>query len=169
MRSPDCNAFDVPLQSAPMSAERVIDELDSIASPATVAIAGPRYFGFINSGALPAALAANWLSTAWEQHGGFQISSPGKHAARADRAPLDHRAARRFRPTAPARSSPEPRPPTSRHSPPRATRCSSRSGWNAGADGLFGAPPITVIAGAEAHPTLFKALGVVGLGRDARH
>ena len=69
-------AFDVPLQSEPMSAERVIDELDAIASPATVAIAGPRYFGFINSGALPAALAANWLSTAWEQHGGFQISSP---------------------------------------------------------------------------------------------
>jgi glutamate/tyrosine decarboxylase-like PLP-dependent enzyme len=40
-----------------------------------------------------------------------------------------------------------------------------RVGWNVEADGLFGAPPITVIVGEEAHPTLFKALGVVGLGR----
>src|SRR5436189_2608796 len=70
-------AFDVPLQEAPLSPELVIEELDRIGSPATVAIAGPRYFGFVNSGALPAALAANWLSTAWEQHGGFQVSSPG--------------------------------------------------------------------------------------------
>src|SRR5713101_2289227 len=69
--SPDAlaglKAFDVPLQEHPMSAEEVVDELDRIGSPATMAIAGPRFFGFVNSSALPAALAANWLSTAWEQ------------------------------------------------------------------------------------------------------
>ena len=70
-------AFDVPLQDAPISPEALIEELDRVASPATVAIAGPRYFGFVNSGALPAVLAANWLSTSWEQHGGFQVASPG--------------------------------------------------------------------------------------------
>jgi glutamate/tyrosine decarboxylase-like PLP-dependent enzyme len=41
----------------------------------------------------------------------------------------------------------------------------ARVGWNVEADGLFGAPPVTVIVGAEAHPTLFKALGIIGLGR----
>ena len=43
-----------------------------------------------------------------------------------------------------------------------------RAGWNVEADGLFGAPPITVIAGEEAHPTLLKALGMLGLGRSRR-
>src|SRR5262249_23039689 len=38
-------------------------------------------------------------------------------------------------------------------------------GWNVEADGLFGAPPVTVVVGAEAHPTLIKALGLLGLGR----
>jgi glutamate/tyrosine decarboxylase-like PLP-dependent enzyme len=70
-------AFDVHLQDSPMSAEQVVEELDRIGSPATMAIAGRRFFGFVNSSALPAALAANWLSTAWEQHGGFFVSSPG--------------------------------------------------------------------------------------------
>src|SRR5205085_2444586 len=41
-----------------------------------------------------------------------------------------------------------------------------KAGWNVEADGLFGAPPITVVTSAEAHPTLYKALGVVGLGRN---
>lgn len=64
-------AFDIPLQESSLPAEQVVEELDRIGSPATMAIAGPRFFGFVNSSALPAALAANWLSTAWEQHGGF--------------------------------------------------------------------------------------------------
>src|SRR5918992_5074851 len=69
-------AFDVPLQDSPLPAAAVVEELDRIGSPATVAIPGPRYFGFVNGGALPAALAVNWLSTAWEQHGGFQVTAP---------------------------------------------------------------------------------------------
>ena len=42
----------------------------------------------------------------------------------------------------------------------------ARAGWNVEADGLFGAPPITVIVGEEAHPTLLKSLGLLGLGRN---
>ena len=48
----------------------------------------------------------------------------------------------------------------------RAPRGARRGGWDVEADGLFGAPPITVVVGAEAHPTLLKALGLVGFGRN---
>jgi glutamate/tyrosine decarboxylase-like PLP-dependent enzyme len=157
-------AFDVPLQDAPMSAESVIDELDRLGSPATVAIAGPRYFGFVNGGALPAALAANWLSTAWEQNGAFQVSAPASSLLERialgwiiELLGLPHSCAGSF--------------VTGTTVAHMTALTAARDalleqvGWNARADGLFGAPPITVIVGGEAHPTLFKGLGVVGLGR----
>ena len=158
-------AFDVPLQDNPMSAQEVVEELDRIGSPATMAIAGPRFFGFVNSSALPAALAANWLSTAWEQHGGFFVSSPGSTT-------LEQIA---LRWTIELLGLPRASVggfvtgttvadmtclAAARHS------VLARVGWNVEADGLFGAPPITVVVGAEAHSTLFKALGFVGLGRN---
>jgi glutamate/tyrosine decarboxylase-like PLP-dependent enzyme len=157
-------AFDVPLQDAPIPAEDVVEELDRIGAPATVAIAGPRYFGFVNSGALPAALAANWLSTAWEQHGGFEVSSPG--STRLERIALRWIADALGLPRECTGSF-----VTGTTVAHVTALCAARDalaeevGWNAGSDGLFGAPPITVVAGGEAHPTLFKALGIVGLGR----
>src|SRR5262245_12964261 len=59
-----------------MSPEQVIEELDRLGAPATMAIAGPRFLGFVNGGALPAELAANWLSAACEQNGAFSVSAP---------------------------------------------------------------------------------------------
>ncbi len=50
--------------------------------------------------------------------------------------------------------------------PRRDTRVLARAGWNVEADGLFGAPPITVVVGEEAHPSLIKSLGMLGLGRS---
>src|SRR4051812_26926524 len=61
-------AFDVALQDRPIPPEKVVEELDRIAGPATLTISGPRFFGFVNGGSLPATVAVNWLSTAWDQH-----------------------------------------------------------------------------------------------------
>lgn len=158
-------AFDVPLQDNPMSAAEVIDELDRIGSPATMAIAGPRFFGFVNSSALPAALAANWLSTAWEQHGGFFVSSPGSTTL--EQIALGWTIELLGLPRASVGAFVT--GTTAAHITSLAAGRHSvlaRIGWNADANGLFGARPITVIVGAEAHSTLFKALGVVGLGRS---
>jgi glutamate/tyrosine decarboxylase-like PLP-dependent enzyme len=159
------SAFDVPLQEDPISAHEVVDELDRLASPATMAIAGPRFFGFVNGSGLPAAVAANWLSTAWEQHGGFYVLSPAGTTIEqiALRWTIELLGLPRESSGAFVTGT------TVAHVTALAAARSSllaQVGWNVEADGLFGAPPITVIVGAEAHPTLFKALGIIGLGRD---
>jgi glutamate/tyrosine decarboxylase-like PLP-dependent enzyme len=159
------SAFDVPLQEHPIPAQEVVDELDRLASPATMAIAGPRFFGFVNGSGLPAAVAANWLSTAWEQHGGFWVLSPAGTT-------IEQVALRWTKEVLglPAQSGGAfVTGTTVAHVTGLAAARSSllaQVGWDVEADGLFGAPPITVIVGAEAHPTLFKALGIIGLGRD---
>jgi glutamate/tyrosine decarboxylase-like PLP-dependent enzyme len=158
-------AFDVPLQEEPTSPETLIAELDRIGSPATVANAGPRFFGFVNGGALPGALAVNWLSTAWEQHGAFQVCAPASTLLEevALRWMIELLGLPREATGAFVTGT------TVAHMTALAAARDAlltRVGWNAGADGLFGAPPVTVITSAETHSTLFKALGVVGLGRN---
>jgi glutamate/tyrosine decarboxylase-like PLP-dependent enzyme len=141
-----------------------LQTLDEVVTPATMAMAGPRFFGFVIGGSLPATVAAGWLATAWDQNAGLYKSTPGVSALEEvalawllDVLHLPKGIAGSFvtgttvaHITALA---------AARHS------VLAKVGWNVEADGLFGAPPITVITGAEAHPTLFKALGVVGLGR----
>ena len=156
--------FNVPLQEEPIEPTQVLAELDELGSPATMAMAGPRFFGFVIGGSLPAALAANWLAGAWDQNTGLSRSTPATSyleqvslAWLLDLLGLPQESAGAFvtgttvaHITALA---------AARHA------VLEQAGWNVEADGLFGAPPITVITSAEAHPTLFKALGVVGLGR----
>jgi len=156
--------LDVPLPDGPTDPRDVLARLDALGSPATMAMAGPRFFGFVIGATLPAALAANWLASAWDQNAALYNVVPSVAALEQvalrwllEVLRLPNDCAGGFvtgttvaHITALA---------AARH------RVLARAGWNVEADGLFGAPPITVVVGAEAHPTLMKALGVLGMGR----
>lgn len=143
----------------------VLRLLDDIGSPASVATAGRRYFGFVTGGALPATLAANWLAGAWDQCAGLDVLSPVSSA-------LEEISARwlielfglppecavgfvtgatmaNFTALAAARNA-----------------VLESAGWDVEADGLIGAPKITLIGGEEIHISAVKALGMLGLGRN---
>jgi glutamate/tyrosine decarboxylase-like PLP-dependent enzyme len=157
--------FDLPLQEEPIAAMDVLAELDDIGSAATVASAGPRYFGFVTGGTLPAALAANWLAGAWDQNAVFHVASPTTAYI--------EEVCRRWLVTMFGLS-----PETGTGFVTGATMANfsalaaarhallSRLGWDAEAAGLFGAPPITVVVGAEVHASVLKALSLLGLGRE---
>src|SRR5262245_11941917 len=158
-------AFDQPLPEGPADPQAVLRLLDEIGSPATMAMAGPRFFGFVIGGSLPTALAANWLATAWDQNSALYNVTPAtaileQVALRwlVDLFDLPPDCAGAF--VTGATMANFTALAAARHA------VLTRAGWNIEADGLFGAPPITVVAGAEAHPTLFKALGLLGLGRN---
>lgn len=156
--------LDAPLPSAGRAATEVLAELDAAITPATMAMAGPRFFGFVIGGTLPAALAANWLAGAWDQNAGLYQPSPGVSH-------LEHVAARWLNEVLDLPAD------TSVAFVTGATMANftalaaarnavlARAGWAVEADGMFGAPPITVVVGEEAHPTLLKSLGMLGMGR----
>jgi len=157
-------AWDTALPAGPTAAAEVLRLLDEVGSPATMGMAGGRFFGFVIGGALPATVAASWLATAWDQNTGLQAITPatselerialgwlvdllglppgtgGGYVTGATVANFTALAA-------------------ARHAVLR------QAGWDVEADGLFGAPPVTVVVGEEAHPTVHKALGLLGLGR----
>src|SRR5271155_2783706 len=154
-----------PLPQEPSDPSDVLALLDDLGSPATVATAGGRYFGFVIGGSLPAALAANWLAGAWDQNAAMQIMSPV--AAKLEEIVLawmvdllglplgsgggfvTGTTMANFSALAAAR-----------------TALLHRAGWNVEEDGLFGAPPIHVVVGDEVHVSLLKALSMLGLGRS---
>jgi glutamate/tyrosine decarboxylase-like PLP-dependent enzyme len=157
--------FDEPFPASPRGDAETLRLLDEIGSPATMAMAGRRFFGFVIGGSLPVTLAANWLAGAWDQNTGLYRPTPGtSHLEQVSlRWLLDVL-----------------------HLPPQcggafvtgatvANLCGlaaarhavlHRAGWNVEADGLFGAPAITVVISAEAHPSVTKSLGILGLGRN---
>ncbi len=159
------SALDEPLPSGPTDPDAVLELLDRLVSPATMATAGSRFFGFVIGGALPTALAANWLAAAWDQNAALANVTPGAARLEAvalrwllDLLGLPPESAGAFVTggtmanfTALA---------AARHA------VLKQAGWNVEADGLIGAPPVTIIVGAEVHPTLLKSLGLLGLGRN---
>ena len=158
------DALEVGLPDGPTDPADVLDFLDRTASPATVGCAGGRYFGFVTGGALPATLASNWLAGAWDQNCFSSVTSPA--------IALIEEAALRW--TFEALGLPATSGgalvtgatmanfaclAAARH------RVLANAGWDVEADGLFGAPDITVVVGAEAHTSIFKVLGHLGFGR----
>jgi glutamate/tyrosine decarboxylase-like PLP-dependent enzyme len=131
-----------------------------------VATAGPRYFGFVTGGSLPEAVAADWLVSAWDQNAAMHVMSPA--AAVVEEVVLDW-----LRELL--------------HLPPGGSgafvtggqmanvvglvaarhQVLAQVGWDVEADGLFGAPPVTVVVGAEKHAAVTRALRYLGLGTNA--
>src|SRR5690242_14918512 len=70
------SALGGPLPDEPQDPAAVLALLDEIGSPATVVNAGGRFFGFVNGGAVPGALAANILAAAWDQNASLRVMSP---------------------------------------------------------------------------------------------
>ena len=160
----DLEVFNEPLPLTPGKPEEFLKVLHEIGSPATTAVTGGRYFGFVNGGTLPAALAASWLADAWDQNAAMYATSPLASQLECvcekwvvDLLGLPNGTAAGF---------------VSGSS--TATLCGlaagrnailKRMGWDAGENGLFGAPAIRVIVGGQAHSTVYKALSILGLGR----
>jgi glutamate/tyrosine decarboxylase-like PLP-dependent enzyme len=154
-----------PLPRAGTPAIDVIEDLVRAADPGVVAMAGPRYFGFVIGGSLPAALAADWMTSTWDQNSGIFIGGPaasvveevvgswlvellglpdGTSIGLTTGCQMAH-----FTCLAAARH-----------------RVLERAGWDVEERGLFGAPEITVVLGTEAHATVPTALQYLGLGRS---
>jgi glutamate/tyrosine decarboxylase-like PLP-dependent enzyme len=143
----------------------VLELLDEVCSPATMAMAGARFYGFVIGGALPVTLAANWLAGAWDQNTGLYTPTPA--TSRLEQVALGW-LLDLFRLPPECAGAFVTGATMANFSALAAARhwVLQSAGWNVEADGLFGAPSITVVVGAEAHPTLFKSLGLLGLGRN---
>jgi len=154
-----------PLPENPSDFAEVLALLDDIGSPATVATAGPRYFGFVIGGSVPASLAANWLAGAWDQNACMQVMSPV--AAKAESIVRDWTLDLLGLPSSSGMGFVT-CTTTANFSGLAAARSAllERVGWNVEEDGLFGAPPIRVVVGQEVHVSVLKALSMVGLGRS---
>jgi glutamate/tyrosine decarboxylase-like PLP-dependent enzyme len=153
------------LNDEPTSPEQVLAQLDDVCSPATMAMAGPRFFGFVIGGALPVTLAANWLAGAWDQNSGLFTPTPA--TAQLEQVALNW-LVDLFKLPPDSGGAFVTGATMANFSALAAARHAllKRAGWNVEADGLFGAPPITVVVSEESHPTLFKSLGLLGLGRN---
>ena len=155
-------AGDMP--DAPTKDAEVLAFLDDYGTPATVASAGGRYFGFVTGGSLPATLAAHVLASAWDQNSFSYVSSPaawlfGETSLRWLRGvfglPADSAGALVLGATAANFAGLA----AARHAVLR------RAGWNVEEQGLRGSPEVALVVGEEAHGTIFKILPLLGFGR----
>lgn len=157
--------FDEPFPETDSPAGDVIKQLHDFGSPASVAQIGGRYFGMVNGGVIPAALATRWLSDFWDQNTPLYITSPitskleeiteawlknlfdlpdsvvAGFVSGSSMAIFCGLAAARY-------------------------RIFHNHGWDVNKQGLNGAPPIRIVAGRQAHGTVVKAIALLGLGID---
>jgi len=156
-------ALPAALPASGLRPEQVITDLVAAAEPGLMAIGSPRFYGWVMGGSLPAALAADWLVSAWDQNGGMRLATPGVAAVEeaAGEWLLDvlglpagsgvgfatGATAANFSCLAAARG-----------------QVLRRTGWDVERDGLTGAPRVRVLAGAERHSSVDLALRYLGLG-----
>jgi glutamate/tyrosine decarboxylase-like PLP-dependent enzyme len=152
-----------PLPEHPVDPAEVVDQLAKLADDGLVASAGPRYFGFVVGGSLPAALAADWLAAAWDQNAGLYVLAPAAATvedvaagwllelfglpAGASTGFVTGGLGANFTGLAAARHA-----------------VLAAAGWDVERDGLQGGPPVEVVVGAERHVTIDVALRYLGLG-----
>src|SRR5688572_18319507 len=156
-------ALAAPLPEAGVPAAQVVEELVASAGPGLTAMSGPRFFGWVTGGTLPSALAADWLTSVWDQNAGPASGAPAAAAfellalrwvAELLGLPAETRGAlvsgatmANLAALAGARS-----------------KVLAAAGWDVERDGLFGAPALRVLVGRERHASIDKALRVLGLG-----
>lgn len=144
--------------------EAILDLLDRAGSPATMAVMGRRFFGGVIGGSLPVTVAAHWLADAWDQNAClFELSPVAAYLEEVvlrwliDVFGLPQEAGGAL--VVGTQSAHLTALAAARHA------LLANMGWDVEQDGLFGAPPITVVVGEEVHATLLKALALLGLGR----
>ncbi len=159
------DAFNEAFPAEPRGPLDTLALLDRAGSPATVASTGGRYYGFVFGGSLPAALGANVLAAAWDQNAAMQAASPV--AARLEEIALGWLVDALGLPAG-AGGGFVSGATMANFSGLAAARHALLSplGWDVEAQGLFGAPPISVVVGEEVHVSLLKALSLLGFGRE---
>jgi glutamate/tyrosine decarboxylase-like PLP-dependent enzyme len=154
-----------PLPERGEDAREVIEHLARAADPGLVGMAGPRYFGFVIGGHVPASLAADWLTSTWDQNATLYVTSPANSVVEEVAAGwvlgllgLPATASVGF--TTGCSMANFTALAAARHA------VLARAGWDVETQGLFGAPEIEVVIGEEAHATILSALQMLGLGRE---
>ena len=154
-----------PLPAHGSDPMQVIDLLAESGREGTVASQGPRYFGFVTGGSVPAAIAADWLVSAWDQNAQMFVMSP--IAAVVEQIVADWFKELFGLPATwsvgfvtGAQMASFTSLLTARH------QLLHQAGWDVERDGLFGAPPIEVVVSDESHRTIFTALRMSGLGAE---
>ena len=159
----ELHAFDAPLPEEPTEALHVIDELVAKATPGLRAMTSSTFFGWVIGGSHAAGVAADWLTSAWGQNAANFAAAPAAAAAEQVAANwllelldlprsssvgfVTGATMANFVALAAARG-----------------EQLRKAGWDAEKDGLFGAPPVEVLIGRDAHATVYSALRYLGLG-----
>ncbi len=156
-------ALSAPLPEQGSPARTVIAELAAAADPGLVAEASGRYFGFVVGGAVPAALAADWLTSAWDQNAGLYVLGPSASIVEqaagtwlVELLGLPRHVSFGF--VTGGQMANFTALAAARH------HVLANVGWDVERDGLQGAPKIRVVVGAKRHGTIDRALRMLGLG-----
>jgi glutamate/tyrosine decarboxylase-like PLP-dependent enzyme len=156
-------AADDRLGDGPCDPEQVVHELAGLVEPGLMAVGSGRFYGWVMGGGLPAALAADWMVSAWDQNAGMRYATPGVAVAEEiaggwllDLLGLPATASVGF--TTGATMANFAGLAAGRHA------VLAKAGWDVETDGLIGAPPLRVLAGEERHASVDLALRYLGLG-----